>query len=133
MNPKQFLIIGGLVLILVGVLGMVGVIGPTPSNSIFGAAWWFDVYENWAHLLLGIVGVIAAFVFPASLQKPLVLLLGVVGLFFAVYSGFVNTNFLGANLENPADTVLHLAVGAWALWAGMQKQQMMMNQPKMPM
>ena len=125
MNPKQFLIIGGGVLILVGVLGMVGVTGPTASNSIFGAAWWFDAYENWAHLLLGIVGVIAAFIFPASLQKPLVLLLGVVGLFFAVYSGFVDTNFLGANLENPADTVLHLAVGAWALWAGMQKQQMM--------
>lgn len=125
MNPKQFLIIGGGVLILVGVLGMVGVIGPSASNSIFGATWWFDAYENWAHLLLGIVGVIAAFVFPSSLQKPLVLLLGVVGLFFAVYSGFVNTNFFGANLENPADTVLHLVVGAWALWAGMQKQGMM--------
>lgn len=122
-------------LILVGVLGMVGVIGPTASNSIFGAAWWFDTYENWAHLLLGIVGVIAAFIFPASLQKPLVLLLGVAGLFFAIYSGFVDMNFLGANLENPADTVLHLVVGAWALWAGMQKQGMMnMNQPsKMPM
>ena len=124
MNPKQFLMIGGGVLILVGVLGMAGIIGPTPSSSIFGPAWWFDTPENWAHLLLGIVGVIAAFVFPATLQKPLVILLGVVGLFFAFYSAFVSTSFLASNLENPADTVLHLAVGAWALWAGMQKQMM---------
>ena len=126
MNPKQFLIIGGAVLILVGVLGFAGIIGPTHSASIFGSAWWFDNPENYAHLILGIVGVIAAFVFPASLQKPLVLLLGVLGLFFAVYSGFVNTQFLGANLENPADTVLHLAVGIWALFAGMQKSAMVM-------
>ena len=117
--------IGGGVLILVGVLGMAGIIGPTPSSSIFGPAWWFDTSENWAHLLLGIVGVIAAFVFPAALQKPLVILLGVAGLFFAFYSAFVSTSFLAANLENPADTVLHLAVGIWALWAGMQKQGMM--------
>ena len=127
MNPKQFLMIGGGVLILVGVLGMAGIIGPTPSSSIFGPAWWFDTSENWAHLLLGIVGVIAAFVFPAALQKPLVILLGVVGLFFAIYSAFISTMFLGANLENPADTVLHLAVGIWALWAGMQKMPMMMK------
>ena len=126
MNPKQFLIIGGAVLILVGVLGFAGIIGPTPSASMFGPTWWFDNPENYAHLILGIVGVIAAFVFPASLQKPLVLLLGVLGLFFAVYSGLVNTQFLGANLENPADTVLHLAVGIWALFAGMQKSAMVM-------
>ena len=126
MNPKQFLIIGGAVLILVGVLGFAGIIGPTPSASMFGPTWWFDNPENYAHLILGIVGVIAAFVFPASLQKPLVLLLGVLGLFFAVYSGFVNAQFLGANLENPADTVLHLAVGIWALFAGMQKSAMVM-------
>ena len=125
MNPKQFLILGGAVLVLVGILGMVGIIGPTPSASIFGSAWWFDTPENWAHLLLGIVGLIAAFVFPASLQKPLVILLGVVGLFFAFYSAFVNMSFLGANLENPADTVLHLAVGAWALFAGFKKESSM--------
>ncbi len=48
--------------------------------------------------------------------------LGVVGLFFGIY-GFVvagapEPNTFGlANLESPADNLLHLVVGAWALYA----------------
>ena len=123
MNPKQFLQWGGLILVLVGVLGFF-LIGPTAEDSIFGAAWWFDNPENWAHLVLGVVGLLAAFTFPANVQKPLVLVLGVVGVLVGLYSGFVDTMFLRANLENPADTLLHIVVGAWALWAGMKKQEM---------
>lgn len=122
MNPKQFLIWGGIILIVVGVLGFLGVIGPTVEKSIFGANWWFDNGENWAHLLLGVVGLIAAFVLPAMAQKGLVLILGVVGVLVGIYSLAISTNFLGANLENPLDTILHLAVGAWALWASLSKQ-----------
>lgn len=126
MNPKQFLILGGSVLILVGLLGFWGIIGPTSAKSIFGANWWFDNGENWAHLLLGVVGLIAAFVLPAMAQKGLVLILGVVGVLVGVYSLAIGPEFFGANLENPADTVLHLAVGAWALWASLGKHGSMM-------
>ncbi len=125
MNSKQFLQIGGLVVVLVGVLGFIGVIGPTAEDSIFGEGWWFDNGENWAHLLLGVVGLIAAYVFPASLQRPLVMLLGIVGIFFAVYNVF-STTFLGTNLESPADLLLHLVVGVWALWASRKKESGMM-------
>ena len=124
MNPKQFLMIGGAVLVLVGVLGFIGVLGPTADKSIFGATWWFDNSENWAHLLLGVVGIIAAFVLPMMLRKQLVLVLGVVGLLVGVYSLLVSNAFLGANLENPADTILHLVVGGWALWASMKSEMM---------
>lgn len=108
---------------LIGILGFIGVLGPTAEQSIFGDPWWFDNGENWAHLILGVVGLIAAFTFPANIQKPLVVLLGVVGVLVGLYSAFVSTSFLGANLENPADTILHIAVGIWALWAGMKKEE----------
>lgn len=125
MNPKQFLQIGGVVLVLVGILGFVGVIGPMAEQSIFGAAWWFDNGENWAHLVLGIVGLIAAYTIGANAQRGLVIVLGVVGVLVGLYSLLGYANFLGANLENPADSLLHLVVGAWALWAAWRKQPMM--------
>ena len=123
MNPKQFLQIGGGILVLVGILGFIGVLGPTSDGSIFGSTWYFDNAENWAHLVLGVVGILASFVLPGNLQKGLVLLLGVVGVLVAVYNVF-STTLLGANLENPADLLLHLAVGAWALFAGTRKEGM---------
>lgn len=122
MNPKQFLLIGGVVLVLVGILGWINVLGPTSDTSIFGSNWWFDTGENWAHLLLGVVAFVVAFAFGAGLQAPITLLVGIVGILIGLL-GFVlgsdmSYNFYGlANLENPMDNVLHLVVGAWALLA----------------
>jgi hypothetical protein len=126
MNPRQFLLLGGAVLLLVGLLGFefLGVIGPTAEDSIFGDAWWFDDGENWAHTILGVVGIIAGLSFPANAQRGLVFLLGLVGVFFGVYNLF-STTFMGTNLENPADTILHFAVGAWALFAASRRPAMM--------
>ncbi len=120
MNPKQFLVVGGIVLVLVGILGFIGVIGPTAADSIFGSAWWFDAAENYAHTILGVVALIAAFALPANLQKPLVMVVGLVGIFFGVYNLF-SDQFGGANLEMHADTALHFVVGIWALAASMMK------------
>jgi hypothetical protein len=119
MNPKQFLQIGGAVLALVGILGFIGVLGPTSGDSIFGQTWWFDNPENWAHLVLGVVALAAAYLAPVAIHKPLVMAVGAVGVLVGIYSIF-QENFLGANLENPADTLLHIAVGAWALWAALR-------------
>lgn len=117
MNPKQFLQVGGAVLVLVGLLGFFGLIGPTAQSSIFGPNWWFDNPENWAHLVLGIVAIAASLVLGDSLQRGLVIIVGIVGVLVGLYSVLGETTLLGANLENPADTVLHIIVGAWALWA----------------
>ncbi len=118
-TPKMFLQVGGIVLVLVAVLGYVGVIGPT-ADSLFGEAWYFDNIENIAHLVLGIVALAAAFVLPAGLHKPLVMVVGIVAVLVGLYSLFVDTVLLGAMLQNPADTILHLVIGGWALWAGMR-------------
>ncbi len=127
MNPKQFLQIGGIILIVVGILGFF-FIGPTADKSIFGEGWWFDNGENWTHLILGVIALIAAYVVPMNLQKPLVMILGIIGILIGLYSLFgpvtEGKTFLGSNLENPADTLLHLVVGAWALWASMGKKTM---------
>src|SRR5690606_964662 len=88
MNPKQFLTIGGVILILIAILGWVNVIGPTADDSVFGEAWFFDMAENWAHLVLGVVALIAAFFFPATVNKPLVMLLGIIGILIGIYSVF---------------------------------------------
>lgn len=114
---RQFLFIGGLILILIAILGFAGIIGPTQEKSIFGDNWWFDNGENWAHLVIGIVGLIAALVLPANLQKLLVIVLGVVAVLVGLYSLIISTDFLGSRLQNPLDTILHLGVGAWALIA----------------
>ena len=118
MNPRQFLKIGGLVLIVVGILGFIpGIIGPTPEQSIFGGAWYFDNVENGAHLVIGVVGVIAGYYLPELWQRYLTGVLGVLVVLAGLYSATISNVLLGAGLENPADTLLHLAVGAWALVA----------------
>lgn len=128
-SPKSFLLYGGIVLVLVGVLGYVGLIGPTPEDSLFGGAWWFDNGENLAHTVLGVVALLAAFLLKdAAMQKNLVLLVGVLALAFTIIGVFLSGNeynFLGvANLENPLDTILHLVVAVWAFWAGTGKKMM---------
>ena len=118
LQPKGFLTVGGVVLLVVGLLGYLGIlIGPTPTQSVFGTSWYFDNAENLAHTVLGIAGLAAAFIFPATWQKWLVALLGIIGVLVGVYSLLGSSMLLGANLENPADSLLHLVVGAWALYA----------------
>jgi uncharacterized membrane protein HdeD (DUF308 family) len=120
--PRLFLIYGGAVLLLLGIVGYLGVF--TEPNT---PGFWLDGGENLAHTFLGIVALAAVFV-PGlnTALKPyyraIVALVGVIALFFAVY-GFLNASgaepntFGVANLENPADNLLHLVVGIVALVA----------------
>ena len=128
MNPKQFLAVGGAILLLLAIVGYLGVF------STEGSFFWLDSGENVAHLFLGVVALAAVYV-PglnstlAPYYKPIVILVGVIALFFGVY-GFVVAgnpvpNTFGYNLESPADNLLHLVVGAWAMWAAFRKQPMM--------
>ncbi len=121
--PTLFLKVGGAVLLLLGLIGLIGV---------FNNVSWFnlDAGENIAHIVLGVVGLgFGFFVKDANINKWLVVILGVTGLviglggFFLSGSTFANgafakPNFFGvANLENPADNLLHLAVGIVAFLA----------------
>ncbi len=129
MNPRQFLLIGGIVLLLLGIVGFAGVFSDTKS------AFYLDTGENVAHTVLGIVAIAAAYLLKdANLQKWLVVVVGVVALFFGVYGFIVAGNappntFGISNLESPADDILHLVVGIWALAAAFMPRGMMATAP----
>lgn len=118
MNPKQFLSIGGVVLLLLAVLGYV-----LPDGQILGDAWYLTPGENIAHLGLGLVALGAAYAADAKTQKMLTQVVAIVAIFFGLYGFVVSSvpplNTFGlANLETPYDNLLHLAVGAWAAYVG---------------
>jgi hypothetical protein len=114
MNPKQFLQIGGGILLLLGIVGYAGVFSDTKS------AFYLDNGENIAHTVLGVVAIGASFLLKdATLQKWLVAIVGVTALAATVIgflvAGNAQPNLSVTNLESPADDVLHLVVGIWAL------------------
>ena len=122
MNPRQFLVVGGAVLLLLGIVGYLGIF--SEQNTPW---FWLDPGENLAHTVLGAVALAAVFV-PglynalAPLYRWIVILVGVLALFFAIYgflqSGAAEPNTFGvANLENPSDNILHLVVAIWAFVA----------------
>jgi hypothetical protein len=123
MNPRQFLLLGGIILVAFAVLGVFG-LGPTEADSALGVNLWFDNGENVAHLVLGAVALLAYyFLKDAQLTRWLVILVGVIALGAALV-GFLNlggdtpgANFFGlANVENPVENTVHLLVGVWAFY-----------------
>ncbi len=107
MHPKQFLMLGGIILLALGLLGFIG--------FRLGDALYFDSAENWAHTVLGIVAIAASYVLGESAQRSLVWVVGVVAVFFGIY-GFISPTFDGAHLEF-LDNIVHLAVAVWAYLA----------------
>jgi len=128
LNPTGMLKAGGVVLIVLGLLGFTGI-----TNSF--EPFFLTAGENIAHVALGVVGLGAGFgTKSADLHRWLVAFIALSGLFTGIY-GFtlaagdeMHRNFFGlANLENPADNVLHLVVGIWAAAAAY------LNRPAMAM
>jgi len=112
MNPKQFLQVGGVVLLVLGILGYL-------VEKPLGDLLWLTPNENLVHTVLGVVALIAAGApLPAMARKWLVIIVGLVALYFGVW-GFVVAsvpplNYYGvANLEF-LDNIIHIVVAAWA-------------------
>ncbi len=118
MRAKQFLMIGGVILLVLAVLGFVG--------FRLGDALYFDNAENYAHLVLGVVAIAAYYYGSEQIQKTLALIFGVVALYFGVHGLFLSQtdhpNYFGVTNLEYLDDILHLAIGVWGLWAGMDKK-----------
>ncbi|HEY8868618.1 MAG TPA: hypothetical protein VIM30_04435 [Candidatus Limnocylindrales bacterium] len=126
---RMFLIVGGAVLLILGLAGFAFL-----SSASAYPSFYLDSGENVAHTGLGIIALAAVYV-PGlnSALRPyyrwIVILVGVIALFFAVYglvvSGNASPNTFGlANLENPFDNVLHFVVAAWAFWSARSAEPM---------
>ncbi|MDO8555748.1 MAG: hypothetical protein Q7R96_01065 [Nanoarchaeota archaeon] len=114
-NTKTFLTWGGWILVILGLLGFF-LIGPG-TDALFGATWWFDNLENWAHLILGIVALVLVYLVKHDgLNKWVTIIVGLAAI-AATITGFMNGTFLGAGMEM-LDNILHLVVGIWALGSG---------------
>ena len=116
LSVKGFLLYGGIVLVIVGLLSYI-----LPGGVLIAGAWQFDNTEGIVHILLGVVAIAASYVLSGDLARYLVIAVGVVALLFGIYgfilSGPPPNTFGVANLENPLDNILHLFVAAWALYA----------------
>lgn len=115
-SPKGFLLAGGLLLILLGVLSYIQILGTSPERSIFGQFWWFDMQESIIFTIAGVVGVVCAFILPAIVQRYLVIIVGVIEVVIGLYT-FVSPTLFLLHLEVPVDMLFHLLLGVWALYA----------------
>lgn len=127
MNPKQFLLYGGVVLILYGVVGLI-----VPDQELLGGILYFTGIENIVHIVLGVVAIAASYVLSAVLQKWLVAAVGVLALVFMIIGFFLigtpPLNLPPGNLEL-VDDVVHLVVTVWALWAAFRPMPAPAMQP----
>jgi hypothetical protein len=105
----------GIVLLIVGVLGFVP--GVTNNGMLLGI-FHVNAIHNVVHLLSGAVALIAGLSSTASSR----LYFRVFGIVYAVVAvlGFVvgSGMILGILSNNPADTYLHVAIAAAALYLG---------------
>lgn len=123
-TPRGFLIVGGAVLLLLGIVGFLGIF----KLNVF----YLTAGENFAHVVLGLVALAAVYVPGLNnalepYHRWIVILVAVIALFFGVY-GFLagagdpaatppSLNTFGlANLEI-VDNLVHLVVAAWAFLA----------------
>lgn len=126
-TPRGFLILGGMALLLLGIVGFL--------NIFTTSGFYLTVGENFAHVGLGLMGLAVVFV-PGlntaldAYYRSIVIVAGVIALFFAVY-GFmlpagnpptVLNTFGLANLEF-VDSVIHLLVAVWAFIAAFSLPQ----------
>lgn len=114
-SPKGFLRIGGGIFILLSLLGFVGILGESPSRSVFGASWWLTNTESLTLFAAGIMALFVSSFFPPLWQRYIVVLLGILCVITGLYA-FTSPDFFWMNLQS-LDSVFYLVVGLWALYA----------------
>jgi hypothetical protein len=117
---KQFLTWGGAIMIGLGILGLIGVLGPTASGSIFGSGWFFDMGQSWVNIVVGVIAMLSAFVLDTGSRRWIAGIIGILGLIVGILGFVLPSSFsviLGPNPENLVSNLFYLVLGVWGAWA----------------
>lgn len=119
MCPCEFASAGGGVFIALAILGLLNVLGPTPTESILGNWWWLDTTEIIFSAILGGILLVASRARP-SVERPVVMF---TGWFLLVLAGFglFRDEIFFMQFERPLQIIFYFFMGIWALLAGLCK------------
>jgi len=116
-HPRQFLLLGGTLLVILGLAGAAGLLGSISQASLFNPPYWI----NWFHLTFGIVVLAIAFAGGRTLQSAMTLAAGglgsTLGLSGLLFGSYAAKRYNMPDLADPSDHFGHLTVGVLALWA----------------
>jgi hypothetical protein len=116
-RPRQFLLLGGTVLVILGLAGVTGLLGSFLQASLFNPPYWI----NWVHLTLGIVVLSIAFGGGRTFQSAMTLAAGALGstLGFSglLFGSYAAKRYNIPELADPSDHLAHLTLGVLAFWA----------------
>jgi hypothetical protein len=114
-SPKGFLRIAGVIFILLGFLGFIGILGDSPSRSIFGSSWWFTNAESLTLFAAGVISLFISSFLPPLWQRYIVILVGIFSVIMGLYV-FSGADFFWMDLQT-LDSAFYLVFGLWALYA----------------
>lgn len=115
MSIKVYAIIFGIVFLIVGLLGFYP---PMVPNGFLLNTFTVNTVHNVFHIITGILGLLVAF--SAYYSRLYFKVFGIIYLFVAVLAFMRYGDFVYMHL-NTADNILHLVVGAIAIYLGFGK------------
>jgi hypothetical protein len=119
LNTQRFLRYSGWFFLVLTFISYIG-LGPTPSDSLFGQAFYLDAGENIAHLLLGVAALLVLRF--TKTDRWLRIWSGIFGvlLLIAAVVGFLNQSAVAPNVGlanfELTDNLIHLVGALWGFW-----------------
>ena len=117
LRPRQFLFLGGTLLVIIGLAGATGLLASLSPAAFFNPPHWI----NWAHLTFGILVLAVAFAGGRTLHNVFTLAAGILGSTLGVsgllLGSYATNRYNMPELADPSDHLAHLTVGLLALWA----------------
>lgn len=122
MYSKQYLIFGSIILFGVGLLGLIGVLGPGANESLFGSAWFFGAGQSWVNMIFGVIAFILAYALDGETRRWTAGVYSVLAILNGAFALFLPASFsamMGADSGSAISALFYLAFGAWGLWTAM--------------